>query len=127
LNNLTIQILPEQYAILHISSDENIPAWVLNGKYWSITRSESEISIVCQQDVVPTGFKGEFNWKVFKVHNPLTFEMAGILASLANPLADAGISIFAISSYETDYLMLKEVNLEKAVEVLSKAGHIIIH
>ncbi len=84
-----------------------------------MTRTPDELSIICPQEKIPAGVLVERNWRVFKVKGPLGFVMTGIVASLAEPLAQANISIFYISTYETDYLMVEEKNLQIAKKILS--------
>ena len=119
---LNLSILPGVFAICRLDAAAPIPSWVTSRDFFSITRTRDELSIVCQQRDVPAGVRCERDWRALKVEGKLDFALTGILASLAAPLADAGISIFAISTYDTDYLLLKETNLPRAVQVLSVAG-----
>jgi hypothetical protein len=122
-NQLTLSILPETFAVCRFGLDDPVPDWAFWGEFFSITRTPDELSIVCNQVDVPEGIKCEKDWRCLKVEGTLDFALTGILASLAAPLADAKISIFAIATFDTDYLMVKESNLQKAIEVLSVAGH----
>jgi len=88
----------------------------------SIVRTEDELSIVCEQHLVPAQIKAERNWRAFKVQGPLEFTQVGVLAALAQPLAQAGVSIFAISTFDTDYVLVKEQSLDQAVHVLRQSG-----
>ena len=116
---LTLSILPEKLGICHLDEKSPIPSWATdhNG-FCSISKTRNELSIVCPQDKIPGGILVEKNWRAFKVEGPLGFILTGIVASLAAPLAKAKISIFYISTYETDYLLVKEENLEKAAKIL---------
>ncbi len=96
----------------------------LSGDFISITRTTDELSIVCEQNNIEN-IKAEKNWRAFKVLGPLDFSEIGILANLARILADAKISIFVISSFDTDYLLVKEQLLTKAIKALENAGHIV--
>ena len=118
---LTLSILPDTYAICRLNAPAPIPDWARD--FFSITRTRDELSIVCVQRDVPAGIRCERDWRALKVDGTLDFALTGILASLAAPLADAGISIFAISTFDTDYLLVKAIDLEKAIQVLQKAGH----
>jgi len=120
---LNLSILQDTFAICRLHSDAPPPDWALKGRFFSITRTPDELSIVCSQDNVPGGTTCEKNWRCFRVEGPLDFSLTGILASLATPLAQAGISIFAVSTFETDYLLVKQETLETAVRVLRGAGH----
>ena len=117
---LTLSVLPEKLGLCHLSKNIPIPDWAKDISFCSITRTSDELSVVCPQDKIPTGVMAEKGWRAFKVEGPLGFVMTGIVSSLAKPLADEGISIFYISTYETDYLLVEEKNLEKAKEILAK-------
>ncbi len=120
---LNLSILPDVFAICRFDADAPIPPWVTTRDFFSITRTRGELSIVCPQRDVPAGVRCERDWRALKVDGTLDFALTGILASLAAPLADAGISIFAISTFDTDYLLVKDTNLQRATAVLSQAGH----
>ncbi len=122
-SKLNLSVLPEVFAICRLDRDTPIPVWALTGHFFSITRSPDELSIVCPQTNVPAGTICEENWRCLKVEGPLDFSLTGILASLVTPLAEAGISIFALSTYETDYLMVKQESMERAIQALREAGH----
>ncbi|HEX8599746.1 MAG TPA: ACT domain-containing protein [Chloroflexia bacterium] len=122
---LTLTLLPSTYAVCRLGSDGGVPEWVMSGSFFSVTRTVDELSVVCEQSAVPGGVLCEGGWRCLKVRGPLDFGLTGILASLAVPLAEAGISIFAVSTYDTDYIMVKAADLEGAVAVLSGSGHTI--
>ncbi|MDE3090317.1 MAG: ACT domain-containing protein [Chloroflexota bacterium] len=122
-HSLNLSILPGAFAICRLDADAPIPSWVTTRDFVSITRTRDELSIVCVQRDVPDGVQGERGWRALRVETKLDFALTGILASLAAPLADAGISIFAISTFDTDYLLVKETDLPRVVQVLSAAGH----
>jgi hypothetical protein len=105
--------------------DSPLPAWATSSDFYSITRTYDELSIVCPQDHVPAGVDINKNWRCLKVQGPLGFSIAGTMASLSMPMSSEGVSIFVFSSYDTDHIMVKQYELEKAVEVLKKAGHTI--
>jgi len=120
---LKLSILPEVFAICRLKKDAPFPDWALAGSFSSLTRTEEEFSVVCPQDNLPEGITSEKGWRGLKVEGVLDFSQVGVLTSLTAPLAQAGISILAISTYQTDYLMVKEEHLKKAVRVLSQEGH----
>ncbi len=93
------------------------------GGFVSITRTSEELSIVCPQRQVPAKIRRQEGWRAMKVKGPLDFSLTGILSSLATPLAQEGVSVFAISTYDTDYLLVKEKDLERAIGVLVNRGH----
>lgn len=123
---LTLSILDESFGIASLPRDSPIPEWVTNSDFYSLAKTYDELSIICPEKSIPQGIKYNKGWKCFKVHGPLEFSLTGILASLAMPLATANISIFVFSSYDTDHIMVKEYDLDAAVDVLKKAGHEVI-
>ena len=123
MTSLTLSILPDTFAICRLAPHSAIPSWVTASNFFSITRTPDEQSIVCRQSAVPNEIRSERDWRCLQVNGPLDFSLTGILASLAAPLANAGISIFAISTFDTDYLLVKENDLAKAIDILRQAGH----
>jgi hypothetical protein len=118
--NLTLSVLPQTFAICRLEKNTPIPEWALRGsQFSSITASSEEISIVCDQSVVPLDVKAVKGWRAFKVEGQLDLSMTGVVASLTAPLAEAGISVFTLSTYDTDYLLVKAEKLEDAIRVLS--------
>lgn len=120
---LSLTLIDEVFAICSLPKDSQIPEWVLSSNFYSVTRTFDELSVVCPQANIPEGTRYNKGWKCFKVQGPLGFSIVGILASLAMPLANSGISVFVFSSYDTDHIMVKEYDLEKAISVLTEAGH----
>ena len=115
------------YSILRYAPDEKIPDWVYQSGFLSVSRTDEELSIVCDADAVQDAEGAdaqdrEDDWKCLKVQGPLDFSLTGILSSIASPLADAKISIFAISTFDTDYVMLKSDHLGTAKQTLRTAG-----
>lgn len=90
----------------------------------SVTRTNHEVSIVCEEMRVPPDVRAVGAWRVVEVEGPLDFTLVGVLTSLAHPLADAGVSIFAISTFDTDYLLVREAQLAAARRALTDAGHV---
>ncbi len=115
-----LSVLPEILGICHFAEKGPIPAWAQDINFCSITRTKTELSIVCAQDEIPGGVLVERDWRAFRLEGDLGIESVGVIASLSKPLADAGISIFNISTYETNYVLVEDKNLEKSIEVLSK-------
>jgi hypothetical protein len=116
---LTLSVLPEKLGICHFDKNSPIPSWATEGSsYFTITKTKDELSVVCPQEKIPGGVLAEKDWRAFKVEGPLGFTLTGIVSVLSSPLAQAEISIFYISTYETDYILVKEENLEKAKKVL---------
>jgi len=113
---------PDLLAVCRMAADEPIPAWALLGRFSSVTRTQAELSIVCPQDLVPDTVQAERGWRAFQVAGPLDFALTGILAGLASALAAEGISLFAISTYDTDYILVKDRETGQAQAALVRAG-----
>jgi len=114
-------------AVCRLAPDAEIPAWALQHRSLvSITYTDDELSIVCSAHGVPTNIRCEKDWKAIKVQGPLDFSLTGILASLATPLAAEGIPLFAISTFDTDYILVKEQNVEHVRSILEQNGHVFV-
>ena len=124
---LTLRLLPYRLSICRLPASAPLPEDVLSAPFFSLTRTADELSIVCPQEAVPADAACEHGWRAFMVQGPLDFSLTGVLSSLADPLAQAGIPIFAISTFNTDYLLVKEDDLTAAVRALQTAGHLIIN
>ncbi|MQA84131.1 MAG: ACT domain-containing protein [Streptosporangiales bacterium] len=121
---MTLTVLPGGYAVCRLPPGARVPAevWRAAGGLVSVTTTPRETSVVCPEKVVPGGAKVEAGWRVLEVAGPLDFGLTGVLASLTVPLADAGISVFALSTYDTDYLLVRAAHLAEAVGTLREAG-----
>src|SRR5512136_2343443 len=117
---LTLTVLPETLAICRLSADEAVPDWAMIGEFVSITHTADELSIVCAEENVPADVKADRGWRALKVAGPLDLALTGILAALTVPLAQAQINLFAISTFDTDYLLVKGYNLAGACDVLRR-------
>jgi hypothetical protein len=120
---LTFIILRETLAICRLDKDAPIPDWVFQGGLFSVTRTKDELSIVCPQINVPKGIVCNQGWSCLKIKGPLDLSSTGIISSIAKTLQQEGISFFSISTYDTDYIMVKEKDLEKAIFALTETGH----
>jgi len=118
----TLTLYPEQYAVCRLSPDELIPAWatVDSASFFSVTRSADELSIICPQQQVPAEICAERGWRCLKLNGPFELDEPGVLASVVTPLADAGLSVFAVATYDTDHLVVQKV--EAAIAALDEAG-----
>jgi hypothetical protein len=106
-----------------LPSDAPIPAWALDGEFFCLVRAGEELSIVCVEDRIPDGVLTERGWLALKLEGPIPFSLTGVLASFVQPLAEAQIPVFAISTFNTDYVLIKRVDLERALAALESAGH----
>lgn len=119
---LRIRLLPDLLAVARLGPDEAMPGWA-RGRFLSVTWTEDELSVICNDDAVPPEVQAERRWRAMKVEGPIPFEAIGIAAALVSPIAAAGISVFFIATYDTDYLMVREERLADAVDALRRAGH----
>ena len=125
MKSLSLSVLPERLAICRLSPDEPIPQFLAHTPFWSATRTEEELSLVVPEGAVPACWKAERGWRCLKVLGLLDFDLTGILASLAVPLDKAGVSIFAISTHNRDYILVRDSDLKKAKRVLVASGHVV--
>jgi hypothetical protein len=116
---MELTLLPDSLAICHLSKDTPIPRWALAGEFYAVCRSEEELSIVCPDGHPSAEIEADSGWRALKVQAPLPLTEIGVIAALTAPLAEAGVSVFVISTFATDYLLIKEAELSKAVRVLS--------
>lgn len=123
---LTMKLLKEKYGVCRLNKTELIPEWAKNSDFFSITKTSDELSIVCFEDNIPNDIKCEKDWRVLKIEGPLDFSLIGILASISTILAQKGISIFAISTYDTDYILIKNKNIDNAIDSLIKERYEVI-
>jgi hypothetical protein len=110
-------------AIARLKAGTAVPAWAMGGVFFSITRTPDELSVVVERARVPSGVPADGGWCALKVEGPLPLSAVGVLHSITGPLAGAGISIFAVSTHDTDYLLVKAEAMARAVQALSAAGH----
>jgi len=131
VKRLVLSILPGPYAVCRLPAGDDPPEWATARNagaenFLSITRTRDELSIVCRQELVPGGIRSEPGWRCLEVRGPFAFTEVGIVASFASALAREAISLFVVSTYDTDYLLVKAEALEKAVGVLSREGHQVV-
>ena len=120
---MRLLVLPGVFAICRLDPTDPVPVWGTHGVLFAITRTPDELSIVCLTENVPNDVKAERNWCCFQLEGPFPFMEVGILNSFIGPLAQGGIPIFVVSSFDTDYVLLKEEVVGAALSVLSQAGH----
>jgi hypothetical protein len=123
---LNLTIAPGLLAICRLDHDAPVPGWAQRPAFFSITRTARELSIVCAQGAVPAGVLHRGGWRCLHVEGPLDFALTGILESLAAPPARAEISVFAISTHDTDLILVQDSDLGRAREALEDAGHRVI-
>ena len=122
---LQLSLLDEMYGICVFPNNAPIPEWVVTASLCSITRTKKELTIVCPQNIIPDEIEHDRNWRCFRIDGSFDLNQIGIISSLAVFLAQAGISMLVVSSYDTDYILVKEEKVEQAIAVLSDNGHLI--
>jgi hypothetical protein len=111
------------FAVCRLPADAPLPVWVPSADFFSITRTTDELSVVCRESAVPGEITCERGWRCLRVAGTMPFTAVGVLASLTAPLAEAGISLFAISTFDTDYLLVKATDFDAALSALRGYGH----
>lgn len=122
---LELTLLAEHFAISRLTADSPIPSWATEGPFFSVTRTGDELSVVCELSRVPVSVQSQPGWRVLKVHGPFVLSEIGVLSALASPLAETKLSLFAISTFDTDYLLVASETLAAAIAALQRAGHTI--
>ena len=123
---LTLHVLSGEFAVCRLDAHAAIPPEVLQEPFFGLTRTAGELSLLVPAASVQPGWQAEGGWRMLQVAGPLDFSLVGILSAIAAPLAQAGISIFACSTYDTDYILVKTASLAHAVTVLQTAGFEVI-
>lgn len=124
--SLTLAVLDGELAVVRLAADAAVPDWLPTTGFTTVSRTADELSVLCAADAVPDlgpSVPVERGWAVLKLEGPFAFTLTGILAAILVPLAEAGIGIFAVSTFDTDYVLVKQEQLDGAVAVLRAAGH----
>jgi uncharacterized protein len=125
-HQLKFRQLTRPYAIVKLSTNASVPAWATHGDFTSITRTPDELSIVCPADNLPSDINSPNRWICLKLEGPFPFELTGVLLSFIQPLSSNNVPIFAISTYDTDYVLIQEEFAGHALNALQQAGHELI-
>jgi hypothetical protein len=121
---LPLELLPDTLAICHLEPSADLPEWAEGASpFLTVSRTAEELSITTVNSAVPADVQCERNYRAVRVRGPLPLNLVGVLAAIADPLADAGLSIFAISTFDTDYVLVKAHDLQAAIGALERAGH----
>jgi uncharacterized protein len=115
---LDLRLLPGRFAVCRLPPDAPAPE-----RFWSLTRTDDELSVICAEDAVPDGATVRRGWRALQVAGPLDFALTGVAAALTTPLAAAGVSVLPVATYDTDYLFVEDISLARAVAALEAAGH----
>jgi hypothetical protein len=120
---LRLVTLDDLFAVCKLGAEESVPSWALSGRFCSMTRTPDELSIVCPDDLIPKGVEASRGWRLFRVDGKLDFDLVGVVSSLTSALAEVGISVFVISTYDTDYIFMKEESVDRGIAALRRRGH----
>lgn len=120
---LSLSVMEKRLAACRFAPDADVPGWAAQAAFASVTRTRDELSIICDEDVVPPDVKAARDWRALKLEGPFDFALVGILASILTPLAQEGISVLAVGTYETDYVLVRAGQYERAITTLVRAGH----
>jgi hypothetical protein len=122
---VALRVLADRLAVCRLPATAPWPGPASAAGFWSVTRTDAELSVVCPEDAVPGGgaVRVEQGWRALEVAGPLDFSMVGVMAGLAVPLAEAGVSVFVVSTYDTDYVLVRSTAITQAIAALHEAGH----
>lgn len=123
MKGLKLRVLPGRLAVARLPGTAAVPGWADGPGLVSITRREGELSIVCADARVPAEVRAERGWRALEVEGPIDFQELGVMHGLTGPLARAGVSVLALSTFDTDVLVVREETLGRAVEALRAAGY----
>jgi hypothetical protein len=121
--SLRLSVLGERLAVCRLDAGSAVPDWATAAQFSSITRTAGELSVVCPEERVPAGITCERGWRALKLEGPFEFGTIGLLSSVVGPLAESEVSVLAIATYETDYVLVQESQLDPATEALRERGH----
>lgn len=125
MQQLSMILLPGEYSLCRLSSNESIPSWVFASAFYTISKSADELSIIAESGFVPADIKAESGWQILKIEQTLDLALTGITAKFSTALAAAGVNLCVIATYDTDYIMVKQEKLDIAIPALQKAGFIV--
>ena len=122
---LALNVLPGMFCIARLPPEAGLPAWARSSSWLSVTRTADELSIVCESRVVPEAVERNGPWRLLQIEGPLDFALTGILNRITGPLADAAIALFAVSTFDTDYVLVRGRDLDAAILRLRSSGLIV--
>ena len=124
---LEMELLPERLAICRLPPEAPLPSWFAEctGSFCSMTRTNDELSIIADDALVPADVRAERGWRAFMVRGPLDFALTGVMAAISSALAGAGVSLFAVSTYDTDYVLVREGDLTAAHDALAAVAEVV--
>ena len=126
MKKLRFSVAGQGLVICRLEADAIVPAWAARGIFFSVTRTQEELSIVCGEERVPPEVKRSGRCALLKLHGPFPLNETGVASAFVSPLAEAGVPVFLVATYDTDYVLVPEESLEKGLEALKQAGHEIV-
>jgi hypothetical protein len=124
-NKVVLNLIEGTFGVCKLREIDEVPEWAKNDKFVSVTRTNEELSIVCSEEDIPQDITAELHWKILKIEGILDFSLIGIIAKISSILTEKGISIFVISTFNTDYILIKDENINKSICALEEEGYII--
>lgn len=121
--SLSFRVLAPELAVVRLPLHGAPPEWACRGEVWAVIGSPGERTAVCPAGAVPPGVPAEAGWAALRLEGPFAFDLVGVLASFVRPLAEAGVAVFVLSTYDTDLVLVKRASLERALGALATAGH----
>jgi hypothetical protein len=122
MSSRRLSLLPGRFAVARLDAHAALPDAPAATVLWSATRTRDELSLVCEESMVPAGARAEHGWRAFALEGPIPFEQTGVIAGLTAPLAAAGIPVFVLSTFDTDYLLVREAHVERTRDVLVRVA-----
>ncbi|CAN7446577.1 ACT domain-containing protein [Pararhizobium sp. LjRoot238] len=122
-HKLLIRLVDAEYAITRLNIGTPLPDWLMGPGFWTVSSSREEMTLVCRAARLPSNVQSSGGWRCLRIEQHFTFDVPGVLASVLNPLSDAGVGIFANSTFSTDYVFITGSDLDKAVAALKAHGH----
>jgi hypothetical protein len=122
-HKLLIRLVDAEYAITRLNIGTPLPEWLMGPGFWTVSSSREEMTLVCRAARIPPGVQSSGGWRCLRIEQHFSFDVPGVLASVLNPLTDAGVGIFANSTFSTDYVFVMGSDLDKAVAALKAHGH----
>jgi uncharacterized protein len=119
----SLSLMDGLFAVCRLDKNATLPGWATGGEFFSVSRTPDELSIVCPRERVPGGVDHDADWRCLKVESPFEFDLAGVISSVAHRLAEAPMDVFVVATQDSDYLLVRERDFEKAVEVAADAGY----
>lgn len=125
MNQLTFILIDGIFSLCRLAPEDSIPSWTLSSDFYTISKTSDELSVVCESQYIPAGIKQDGNWKLLKIASVLDLSLTSITAKFSTALANAGVNLCVIATYETDYILVKQEKLQPAISALQNTGFIV--